>query len=433
MRHNSNLDDRNLGTRFRIWMGIAFVLMNLSHVRPVTATPVAVATMIFLQIHPSPEANGRAGVLLQTGFDDPLGVISNPALLGLAAQNNLVALGFYPAKTEWLPSFGLDLTYSAKAYNLGLSPETISKFVDRDIPFSFGVGYNEVLLDLGVTERRDDLGNYLGTFRAIEKCSGTSLGIGIDYLIKASFGVTFKHVKSDLGDYIATIDLVDWGYVIQVPLHKAFLRLQDRNAELRDGIQLEVTPAFSYAKRNIGDKVSYLPTSNPDPTPRTANVDVSLMAAITRADPETEDWTILSVETGTRGESGLFYKEQSGETGYIYNHLGDISIWNDLILGKTNNQIEKSKAWEVEFLESVAFRWGRYEDFTGKVFSKNSGFSLRTTGYHKYYRRINQQNAGAVGFVTGRIDVEYSYSSYDAGQGHPLTGTKFHQISLFFR
>jgi hypothetical protein len=429
--------------RTSVWKTAVLITLFAFRTDAVQARSVAVATMIFLQLPPSPQANGRSGVYLPSGHSDPYGPISNPGVIGLMARDNVLTWGFYATKTDWLPSFHIpDLTYSSYAVNFGLSQELVSKWAGRQIPISLGVGFNEIYINMGESPWTDDLGNYLGSFRTWERCNGISFGMGVDFVLRAGIGMTNKTADSHLVDSgvagppsaKAKADLEDWGYVVELPLVEAVSRVSGKRLLEKDGLRAELTPAFAYAKQNIGGKVRYTRSSQADPVPRTAVAEVSIGVQLTYTAAALGTWQVLSVEAGTRGESDLFYRDDNRVSHYSSGNLGDINIWNDLVRGKTNRDLFNMKGWEVNLFESLAFRGGRFEDHVGKIFNNSEGFSLRTAGLFKYIKHTTPHLSPAMMFIADHLDLQYHFSKFYGDEDEDTwAGTRYEQVSVLFK
>ncbi len=148
-----------------------------------------------LTYHPSPTAYGRGGVYATGATDDPLAPLSNPAFLGLMAERNAVMTAFFPQRTEWSPlpwSDDIKLGYFSRVLYVGFDRATLGRNFGGHSPISVGIGYQEVLLDMGKFSRTDEFGNSLGAARAFETQHGFALAVGLHHPHWQA-GVGFSH------------------------------------------------------------------------------------------------------------------------------------------------------------------------------------------------------------------------------------------------
>jgi len=143
------------------------------------------AGVLFLLIQPTPRANGMANASVASTESEALGIVFNPAHLGRIAVERHLMLELYPSKTNWLPQLAPDLGYDAKTILVGYNFKPLNK----RIPVSFGVAYSRIFIDLGEQIFTGELDpTPLGVFHSTERANVWSIGVGFDYLVKASPG-----------------------------------------------------------------------------------------------------------------------------------------------------------------------------------------------------------------------------------------------------
>lgn len=208
------------------FISAGFISMLLIFSNPLPAQ--GEATMLFLLIPPSPILNGMGQVGTALPTNEAYGFYYNPAQLGYTGQTVNAALQFYPSKTDWLPAFNFgDLTYNNLALNLGYN------FKDRSpiIPLSVGLGYMKGEINYGRNTLTDDQGNIIAVFDSKESYNAYGIGVGMEYFVNLSLGLTYKTINSQLvpiqvgtwpigGE--AKTDAIDYGALLTVPVLKPF-------------------------------------------------------------------------------------------------------------------------------------------------------------------------------------------------------------------
>jgi hypothetical protein len=395
------------------------------------------AGVLFLLIQPSPRAVGMGGVSVASINTDAIGIAFNPARLGVAALDKNFVAEFYPTKTPWLPQLTSNLDYDAKTVLFGYNLKRLNK----KIPLSVGVGYSRIFIDLGeqiITGENDP--TPLGRFRSTERANVWTFGAGVDYVVKAGIGLSFKDVKSNLmpifsggqfSDGNAEATALDWGLLAHLPLDEVISKLGKTSFELYPGLRPSLGLGLGYSKSNIGDKIIYIDATQADPLPRIARAGFSIDAGLVLS-TENQNWRLFAFERLNEAEQ-LLVRTDRGEVTYA-KLLGDIDVWDNLIKGKGGANIITKKGWELRLFEIFSYREGRHEDALGRVYYNTEGIGLGLSGALKAIRHLNPQleNNRVIVFLTNHIDVQYNSGSLNAGEGHPLGKTKFRGISVSF-
>jgi len=149
----------------------------------------------FLLISPYAETNAMGQASVATFTDDPLAPFDNPAHLGMQSLRNYFSSGYNFSR--WLPGFSQsNLWYRTFAFNTGIN---LRKLLGVEPEVGFGLGYSSIYLNLGDFIISGPGGPIpFGTYTAYETSDQYTLGVGINYWIKASGGITFKHIFSSL-------------------------------------------------------------------------------------------------------------------------------------------------------------------------------------------------------------------------------------------
>jgi len=114
--------------------------------------------------------------------------------------------------------------------------------------------------------------------------------------------------------------------------------------------------------------------------------------------------------------------------------FSDIGLFDNVITGNSKPGIETSRGWELNILELISLRHGRYEDPGGAVFYDTDGFGLRSTGVFKIAFIVNPRlkSNSILSFMGSHVDVQYNTSKFNTRPGHPLEGTKFKGVRVSF-
>ncbi len=95
---------------------LLYTMLTLSLASVALAQGPGSVGVLFLLIQPSPRANGMGDASVSSIENDALGILFNPARLGMAAGNNHFIVEFYPDKTIWLGALAPDILYDAKTF-----------------------------------------------------------------------------------------------------------------------------------------------------------------------------------------------------------------------------------------------------------------------------------------------------------------------------
>lgn len=386
------------------------------------------ATMLFLLIPPSPLLNGMGQVGAALPTNEAYGFYYNPAQLGYTGQTVNAALQFYPSKTDWLPAFNFsDLTYNSFALNLGYN------FRDRSpiIPLSVSLGYMKGEINYGRNTLTDDQGNIIAVFDSKESYSAYGIGVGMEYFVNLSLGLTYKTINSQLvpiqvgtwpigGE--AETDAIDYGALLTAPVLKPFEKHFLKESESKFSIIPYCDVSLGYAKTNIGDKVSYLDPSQKDPIPRTAKLGYALS---TGADFRMRDISIraLGIDWSVDASDRLVTDDGNYQGGL----LGDISFGGNLLSAKSDDEVEIHKGLRLQFFDFLAITSGRFYG-PGWENVKTSGYSLGAKGILKALAASSSDRTFR--YLADHFDLQYACSEIDSGPEHPLTGTTYQSILL---
>lgn len=395
------------------------------------------AAVLFLLIQPSLRANGMAGASVASAKHDPLSVAFNPAHVGLATLNRPFQFEYYPSKTNWLPGLNIDgLNFDAKSFLVGY------KFkVNDQIPFSIGVGYTRVFINLGTQNITGETSpEIIGVFQSSERADIFSFGMGADFGVKVGFGFNYKKIDSNLGSGVgpeigdgqATVNAYDIGLIAHLPLLETFSKLTHRDTKINERFQPFLLPGFGYSRSNVGGNVIYIDAAQADPLPRVARMAVSIETGLLYSDGDV-DWRLFAFEWSSEAEDLLVRRSPDGSFTYK-GWLGDIGFFDNVIKGNSKNNIVIKRGWELNLLEFISLQHGRYEDQSGNVFYDADGFALESSGLLKYifFLHPKLKSNPAFSFLAQHLNIQYNSSIFSAQPGHPLDGTKFKGVRVSF-
>jgi len=326
---------------------------------------VAEATAIFLQIAPGARAGGMGEAFVAIA-DDATATWWNPAGLAYIDKRELTMM-----HVKWLPTFHLsDLYYDFVSYI-------------NTVPDWGTFGMNVIFLNLGETERRDDLNNYLGTFRTFETAITGSYGATMTD--NTALGVNVKFIYSHLsdrgagqerGDGEATDFAIDLGI-----LHKTVDPLLHRPLNL--GANLA----------NMGPKMSYIDRVQADPIPTNLKLGLAWRLIDDNFNKLTFAYDVNKL---------LVRKHNDGTTDPFYVALVTAWIYRDddpYTPKEFAYDLIHNIGMEYWYSDLVSLRFGYWNDELGKVKPITYGASFKVSAYR----------------------FDFSYIS--AGKGHPLTDT----------
>jgi len=406
----------------------SFFILILLVSSAANSQPTVITTAVpFLQISPSPEANGQGCTSVSRTSDDPYAINYNPAHLGISSNQSNVMFSFYPSKTKWLPGLGLsDLTYNTLVLCGGMNLEEY-----LSVPLSVGVAYSRVDLNLGLFNRTSPNGpDIIGTFNGEEHNDAFSLGVGLDIGIKLAIGMTFRRTESNLGNSGAGIEQTsysasawsrDYGLLINAPI----VDLVTNESELIAGITPICDLSFGSALTNIGDKISYVDQKQSDPLPRNISIGTTLEIGFkyTRTDHK------LMSFTWTRQSDNLLVGRDTMGNSFYREMFGDIDFFKNIVQGKRTETIDLSQGWQVGIAEIIFIRGGSFVGTGNRSFT-TKGLGLRLSGILKLLQDIKVESY-ELSYITNHFDIRYDQSDYNTTEtGEPLNNTEFSSLTI---
>lgn len=348
-----------------------FVIIALTAVTLLSAwqksyAGVGEATAIFLLIPPGARAAGMGESFVAVA-DDATATWWNPAGMAFIDKQELTLM-----HVNWLPSFHL--------------PDLYVDFISYVHPVEeWGtVGGHVQFLNLGETERRDELNQYLGKFATFEVAVAASYGTKMTD--NTGLGVNVKFIYSHLADKgtgqeqgsgVGTNLVVDLGI-----LHKTVEPFFGKGLNL--GANLS----------NMGPKMAYIDNAQADPMPTTLSMGFAY-------DIIDDSYNKLSL-VGQMNKL-LVRKHPDGSTDPFY-----IALFTSWIDEPFFYDLIYHIGMEYWYSDMVGLRMGYWNDEIGKVKPITYGGSVKVSAY--------------------RFDFSY----ITAEKGHPLTGTTHFSLTIGF-
>ena len=92
---------------------------------------------------------------------------------------------------------------------------------------------------------------------------------------------------------------------------------------------------------------------------------------------------------------------------------------------------------ELEVMETIVFRKGKFDDDPGEVHLKTVGITLKSDGLTKFlwgltYPDGESTNKGILYFIHNHVSISYHHSKY-MSDDCPLDGTTYKQITISLR
>lgn len=376
----------------------------------------------FLNYDLSPKLNGMAGTFTGLPTTEVYGAYFNPAQIGVFSQQYNFAVGFYPQKTDWLPGANWsDLTLYANAILLGYKLNT-------ELPVSVGFSYIYTKFNLGKNVWTDASGNELGEFNSYESCNAFTVGASTEYYLKYYFGISYKYIYSRLVpikvkqlDGIAEVSAFDIGVIISAPISDFILPEELKN--INNFLPI-LDLSIGYSVLNLGDEVFYGDINQGDPLPRQARFGYGASFGL---DYNYNDKTIsiLKFDFSSEARDLLAYRES--ENIKYKSMFGDIKFFDNVIRGKTSDEVVIHKGWRINVFNTFTYSEGKIKGDGFHLFDKSNGYSISTKGIFDWL--INETQITTFVYIANHFSLEYSWSKYDS-ESEYLDNTEFYDIQL---
>jgi hypothetical protein len=389
----------------------------------------------FLNFNPSPRLTGMG--LLGTAYpnEDPAGFYYNPAQLGHTSQTNNISLQVYPSGVDWgVPAFlrniGLGYKYKNLSFNVGYN---FSKLLGG-LNLSAGFGYIHSKFDFGnFNVTGPDSPTPLYTIDQYDRFDAYGFGVGIDYFVQFSAGITYKNIHSQMPGYTfagvttfeANISAIDYGLLLTVPLTK----LVDPQLQFSLLRNIPASPylnlSLGYANLNVGNEIYYIDPAQADPLPRTARLGYTISAGL-NIELNNSTLKALSYDFTVDDDASLVQRDTASSKPSYKDFFGNIKIGRNLIGLKSDNYVVVHKGHNINLLETISFQIGRF-DGRGYYNERTSGFGIQTKGIFTLLKSFSKNDI--VNFIADHLDVQYYSTKLFADSAGE---TKFEGINLIW-
>lgn len=377
-----------------------------------------------------------AGAYTALPTDDPYGTYYNPAQIGNFGRSTNFAAHFYLNDVTRLSQFGqlnfLDMFYNSTALGLGYNLQKIYP----KVPLSIGLGYIRTNYEIKRHHVTDENGNDLGTFTSLESVDAFSIGLTLDYVVLFSLGYTFKQIDSQLFDRHIQVgaetrggssnaNAGDFGLQLILPLIKSYEYFSEKKVLIRNKLQPVLDISLGYTLSNIGDGMTYIDESRPDPLPRQARLGYAVSVGFKQITPDI-NIRLFRFDWSSEARDILIQRDPAGFT--YRSSPGDIKFWDHVILAKSDEDVQIYQGWRLGAFESIRYSRGRFQSLYSNEFQKTWGLVISTKGLSKYLKTLSNNNI--VGFILKHFELRYSQSSFETDNDPENNGT-FHGLALY--
>ncbi|MBD3225629.1 MAG: hypothetical protein GF313_12950 [Caldithrix sp.] len=379
------------------------------------------AAVPFINIQPGPNLNAMAGAFAALPSTDAFGQYFNPAQLGNFGRKRNISYQFYTHKTQWLPVFNdYDLTLRSSALAIGYTLKNIF----QNVPVSIGMGYIDTHLNLGEDVWTDENGDYLGTFHSKERYAAYSIGIGIDYYVRLNIGYTFKKIHSKLGMSDAKANAEDVGFQLTLPLIRTIDTFRGKPFVFADGAIPFFDISLGLAQSNKGKKVRYISGNQGDPLPKQAKIGYAISFGLSK-EYHASKVGLVKFDWSSEARDILVHRDDYGKRNNT-TFPGEIEIWDNVLQGKSNEQITVYHGWRIKLLDIFQYSQGRFKGPGYPTFQRTHGFLFSTTGLLQWLN-VNY-DWSVLKYAVKHFELCYMGTRYTADS--PLNDIEFSAISL---
>jgi hypothetical protein len=260
------------------------------------------------------------------------------------------------------------------------------------IPISVGFGYMHDKMDYGTFYRTGSDGpEIIGEFNSYDSYDAYSLGVGIDYYLLFNFGMSIKPFDSNLSDQPTENEIgigkvegtaYDYGAMIITPISKLFF--DEMKYKFCETAYLKPTVNFTlgYAITNIGDEDSYIDEAQKDPLSRMGRFGYTFDFGY---DVHLNNIEINVFSYSFTAEVEDILIEQNNLHQFIgyQSFLGDIDIWDNLVLLNPSDKVTLHKGHTLSLFETLTITSGSMKGRGYRTAVGTSGYGLSSEGILK--------------------------------------------------
>lgn len=372
---------------------------------------------IFLLISPSATLNGLGQIGAAYPTNDLLGMYFNPANFpelstGLSARYSILT------RTPWLEHLTDDMDLRGQSGQIG--------FRVKSGILAASLGGYRTYLDLGTHDRTNETGEKIGTSHSYMFANvlayGVRMNLGGERLaLRVAMGGAKKeavqHMESNLLEATETWHsenkLTDFGFMAGLPFTVQFYEAC--------GI-LRIRPTLGYSISNHGEGIHWLTYAESDPPPTTARLGYSLRIS---AGSKSGRWSLLSVGIGREVEDLLVKMKSDYTDWYLDGLLGDIDVKTHLIKGEPGPDVTLHEGQEIDILNVVSLRVGKYTDISGRLEFITRGYGISARPLLRFF--LGSFRHPIPQFIARWVDIRYNRSEEE---GSIKDGTTYESIAL---
>ena len=395
----------------------------------------------FLLIPTNAEMSGMGYASVAHISDNPVALTFNPSHLGMQCLDKNIA-SFSTNYCEWLPSFSPDIWTRTFAATAGVNLQKYySKLPSMSVGFSYAnthFSYGKVVITTSANP--DGSGTPVDAY---DESNQATVSFAVDYYVRASLGLTYRHVVESIGDKIST-DLYDVGVLLDAPLIPIISKIADKRIFLANNLTPICNFSAGISKTSLGpDYVSiradpldtgavrYPSLYNTFNLPRYARAGIECMLGL-QYEKNSISWIPFSFKWTVEANSSLV---KTDAYGYLYSTdyklgLGDIDFFKEVILGKTNKETEKLKGWEFGCGEAVYIYGGSIKEdyYRGNRNFATSGYAFRMSGILKTLSIISPEvvESKFMQYLLNHIDIKFNSSKID------FNNAQYYSLNIFW-
>ncbi len=253
-----------------------------------------------------------------------------------------------------------------------------------------------------------------------------SFSASIGSTVKASFGITKKGFIYNYGIKERDMDYGGWDYgvLFVIPLHKLIRNGLNIYSQKHLDINLGMTYMLGSSIRNSGDKF-YHHDYMLNGYYRALYKEFNLCHSLTFSGILNLNGKNLKIITATLGTEAHDLLISFGNIiPEYYSPPGDIKFVDNLILGKSDEEISISRGYILSLFETVSFfegyeTGGKFDAYWGKGY----GFMFESAGIFKAIHMLLESNITS--FMAGNLNFSYHYAENNRGDRYFRTMNYF--------
>jgi hypothetical protein len=407
----------------------------------------------FLLFSPSAISSGMGETSVAVITSDPLASISNPAHLGMQSLSTSFSIGGNDGVE--MPELQSDALFGTVAINKEFSLYTNPR---NEVQLGLGLGYSRIMYRNVILS--DPWGESVFEFQG--HSDQITIGAGFDIGIRGSFGLSYKHIISQIGAYDTDLgrtvsnpgNAFDYGFIFEVPVVDVVSQIVREPITITPNLTPIFDLTFGFAKNNMGGgNIIYLDAAEGNPLPRYARVGIGINLGIvyTSGDnvyrPVSFEWSVEANDLLVRFIPPQYIATYDSQLNYWYDRItkegywenkpgiGDIDFMSNVFFGRANSDIMKKKGWELTIFELVNIRGGRVEG--GRTLGYPSfdtwGYGIHLAPIFSWIDNLNPNRKKTVDSRSGsgHVEVNFEQSMYTSDNTRSwFSGMTFYSLNV---